>query len=365
MQKLEQTNLVKAVSKIILVVVLVVVIAVAGGVTYYYVTSTSNKSITLTIATWGGPWQPAMKAAAQEFTNETGIQVNIEAQANVNVQLPKMLTGDSGVDIWTTDGPEVIALADAGLAVPLTGQSNLQYIPNNLNEVINGTTYGAGFELWAMGICYNSNDIKTAPTSWNLTSISSDSNLGIMQATFYQGASLVQWSLVAGGNEKNVSSGWNALEKMAPQAVFAADDDASLENALQTGAVSIMAPCPIADAYPAFQAGAPVHVVIPVGSPTFELNDMIAAVKGPHETQALQFINFFLSGAQQTSFVSTIGALPASSQATVSSQVLQYMGISTTQLAQQAYIPDWGYVNGQISNWTTYYTNNVVPSLKG
>ena len=352
------------------VVAIVVIILIAAVAVYYLVPGLYQKSAppTITVATFGGVWLTSFESAAKNFTAKTGIPVSVTTSGPSSTELPSILAGTSGIDVWLAAPSTTIAVAQAGDAVSLDSLTNLQYYSSSSRIQVNGTTYGVGFDQYVMGLIYNSNVVKNPPSTWqayisDVESGNLSGNVGIMPTSRYQGATLTQMALVAGGNEKNNSGGWQILKQLAPHIKYVSTSDGSTTSALASGDLSVMAPGPVSNAIAAYNAGAPVKFKILSGAPAFAQFDTILAIKGSHQSEALQFIDFCLTGNVDSAIASIDGTLPLSSQAQVSSATLSYVGMSLSQLQSVAYISDWSYVNTHLSNWSSTWTSQITPLI--
>ena len=355
-------------SKYILAVLAIAVIVLAA---YFLIPGLYQKTppATITVATFGGVWLTSFESAAKNFTAQTGIPVTVTTSGPSTTELPEILAGTSGIDVWLAAPSTTIAVAEAGDAVSLSGLSNLQYFSNSSLIQVNGTSYGVGFDQYVMGLIYNSNVVKNPPSSWQayISDVEANNftgNVGIMPPNRYQGATLTQMSLIAGGNEKNDTGGWQLLKQLASHINYVSTSDGSTTSALSSGDLAVMAPGPVSNAIAASHSGAPVKFKVLSGAPAFAEFDTILAIKGPHESEALQFINYCLTGSVDSAIASIDGTLPLSSQAQVSSATLSYVGMSLSQLQSVAYISDWSYVNANLNNWSSTWTSQVAPLIK-
>ena len=347
-----------------------------GGTTTTSTTTTTTSSSTtqsagtapIVVATYGGVWLQSFTSAAKNFTALTGIPVQVTTSGPSTVELPQILAGSSGIDVWLAAPPTTLEVVQGGAAVPLTGLSNLLYLANSSIVTVNGTVYGAGFEQYVMGLIYNSNDVPNPPSTWQQYISMVEANnftghVGIMPPNRYQGGTLIQMSLIAGGNEKNNSGGWQLLKTLAPHFNYISTSDGSTTSALTAGDLAVMAPGPVSNAIAAYRAGAPVKFKILTGAPAYTEYDTLVALKGPHQAEALQFINYCLSGNVDTAIASINGVLPLSSQATVSNATLAYVGMSLSQMQSISYIPDWSYIGANIANWSSTWTSQIAPLI--
>ena len=124
---------------------------------------------TLTVSNWAG-YYPEDLAAQVEAANGTPVTI---ANHATNEEIMAKLTagGDSGIDVAFVSGQYAQALNDAGLLEPI----DAELIPNlaNLYPEATQLAYDPGNKFsvpytWGTtGICYRTDLVDAAPTSWN------------------------------------------------------------------------------------------------------------------------------------------------------------------------------------------------------
>jgi len=109
---------------------------------------------------------------AETFEAATGVKVTIVNHASNEEVMAKLLAGgDSGIDVAFVSGQYAQALNDAGLLAPL----DKAMIPNESNlypEALKlpydvGNVYSEPYAWGTTGLCYRSDLMEEAPTSWN------------------------------------------------------------------------------------------------------------------------------------------------------------------------------------------------------
>jgi spermidine/putrescine transport system substrate-binding protein len=124
---------------------------------------------TLTVSNWAGYYPEDLAA---KFQAATGVPLTIANHAT-NEEIVAKLTagGDSGFDVAFVSGQYAQALNDAGLLETIDPSK----IPNLANlypeagqlPFDKGNTFSVPYTWGTTGICYRSDKVKTAPTSWN------------------------------------------------------------------------------------------------------------------------------------------------------------------------------------------------------
>lgn len=124
---------------------------------------------TLTVSNWAGYYPEDLPT---KFQAATGVPLTIANHAT-NEEIVAKLTagGDSGFDVAFVSGQYAQALNDAGLLESID-PSKIPNLANLYPEAAQlafdkGNTYSVPYTWGTTGICYRSDLVKTAPTSWN------------------------------------------------------------------------------------------------------------------------------------------------------------------------------------------------------
>jgi len=124
---------------------------------------------TLVVSNWADYYPETLAA---DFEAATGIKITIVNHATNEEVMGKLTTGaDSGIDVAFVSGQYAQALNEAGLLQPM----EKSMIPNEKNLYTEATTlgydvgnnYSMPYAWGTTGICYRSDLVPTAPTSWN------------------------------------------------------------------------------------------------------------------------------------------------------------------------------------------------------
>lgn len=126
---------------------------------------------TVTVGWFGGSWGDAFnECVAQPFTKQTGIKVVPEiGTSTVNLSKLEQQKAAPAIDaVWMDSGVSELAMA-AGVFDALDPER----IPN-MKGVIpegvyshDGITYAVSTGFYAVGLAYNTKEVKTPPSSWN------------------------------------------------------------------------------------------------------------------------------------------------------------------------------------------------------
>ncbi len=126
---------------------------------------------TLTVAWYGGNWGDAFNACvAEPFTKATGIKVVPEVGTSTTT-LAKLQQqkGAPTIDVAWIDGG-VSELAQAAGVLDSIDAKGVPNVANLLPEAVyrkDGAIFAVGSGYYSLGLIYNTQKVKKAPTSWN------------------------------------------------------------------------------------------------------------------------------------------------------------------------------------------------------
>ncbi len=123
----------------------------------------------ITVSNWAG-YMP--KDIAKQFKAATGAGLTATEHATNEEIMAKLTTGaDSGIDVAFVSGQYAQALNDAGLLEPIHPDMvpNLKNLYPQATQLAfdKGNKYSVPYTWGTTGICYRSDLVKPAPTSWN------------------------------------------------------------------------------------------------------------------------------------------------------------------------------------------------------
>ena len=133
--------------------------------------STAMSAESITVGWFGGAWGAAFQACiADPFTKETGINVVPEiGTSTVNLSKLEQQKSQPILDVvWMDSGVSELAY-NAGVLDKID-QAKIPNSKNLLPEANykkDGSTFAVGTGYYAVGIAYNTDEVKTPPTSWN------------------------------------------------------------------------------------------------------------------------------------------------------------------------------------------------------
>jgi multiple sugar transport system substrate-binding protein len=127
----------------------------------------------------GSPWEAFYKKHAPEFTEETGIEVEILAVPHANMRqqfLSDAVSGEGAYDVYTVDQPWVPEFADKGYLVDVSDRlaedDRQDFLPHTLDtDSYEGKLYGLPFMVHNLVLYYRTDlfaaaGIQAPPTTW-------------------------------------------------------------------------------------------------------------------------------------------------------------------------------------------------------
>ena len=124
----------------------------------------------LTVATYGGNWGEAQKACILDpFAKASGVQVVQETSVStVTYNKLKQQKGNPSIDIaWIDGGISELAAADGVVAT--IDPAKVPNVSGLIDEAVykkDGKIYALSTGFYALGIAYNTAELKTPPQSW-------------------------------------------------------------------------------------------------------------------------------------------------------------------------------------------------------
>lgn len=313
--------------------------------------SAQDKSISVMV--WGTTWQSSLQALSKEFTQKTGIRVNLVTQATSGEGLVKLQTmkAKPTVDVWfTTASVAERAVADAALFSPLPKDK----MPNLANiQPGAATSHYAAVYGYPMSIVYRTDLIKTPITQWSDLWTRDDitKKLSIPGMSMYQGRALMMASMAHGGSSTDDEKGFAMLSQLKPKISMFYSSDAQARTAISQGEIAVMMATPAAGKRVA-DAGHPVKVVSP--KPAVMNYDVMTIVKTGKEDLSAQYVNFMLDKGVNERISELTNMAPVIQGAKVPA-------LLADQLPKEAdmVVLDEKWVNANIGKWVERFNKEV------
>lgn len=301
---------------------------------------------TLTIATYGGEWGDAIRDCfTTPFTKATGHNVVPEpGVAGVTLAKLRQQAGTPTIDVAWIDGGVSELASDAGVLEPLAPETipNLaNIIPQGLYTNANDEIYAVSTGFYAVGLVYNTKEIREEPTDWEdlwntqysgqVTLPSPDNAMGI--------PFLFAINALEGGTTDNLEPGFNKLNDLDVYSYFPSSGSAT--NSFQAGEVTIGAHYASA-AWAMADKGLPIKYMVPK-SRALGGDIRLHISKGTKNLEAAQqFVNFALAPEQAACMSEKIYVGPATKDVV----------LSDSAKIRMPWGADGSIDNLQMTNWT-------------
>jgi putative spermidine/putrescine transport system substrate-binding protein len=317
----------------------------------------------LTVATYGGNWGEAQKACILDpFAKASGVEVIQETSVStVTYNKLKQQKGSPSIDIAWIDGG-ISELAENDGVVAAIAADKVPSVSGLLDEAVyrdkDKKIYALSTGFYALGIAYNTKELKSAPTSWwdlwkaeyagKLTLPSPVNAAGIPFFTH-----IIQ---IAGGTLDNPAPGVEKLKTLKVSSYYDASGiaQASLESGEAIAAAYYnTASWAIAD------KGIPIAFVVPKeGAPANDIRVHIAAGTRNQEA-AEKFVDYAVSQAAMNCLAEKLYVGPPTKASQLSGHAKQRMPWGPTGSVKNLAIPSWDAINAKRQALTEIWNRQV------
>lgn len=178
---------------------------------------------------------------------------------------------------------------------------------------------------------------------------------------------LLSLALSGGGDEHNMEPGWQLLKKLAKSGNIGrvAHTETDFINSMSTGETSVafwnMAP------WKKVASNFPVEVLTRVpnekGIKAFLYQDSwVILSSSPHKQAAMEFLNFFISPANNEAFNKTLGQAPTNAKAKATG-FAENIAYTPEEVSKYAYVPDFATLSKQLDASVKRFETEIVPLL--
>lgn len=318
----------------------------------------------LTVAFYGGTWGDAIQSCiVNPFTKATGIAVTPEpGVSTVTLAKLKQQRGHPVIDVaWMDGGISELAEAD-GLVAPID-PAKVPAVSNMIKAGVYrnkaGTIYALSTGFYALGLVYNTNEVKSQPTSWwdlwnkkyaGLVTVPSPANA--MGIPFF-----VLINRLSGGTMQNFAPGVAKLRKLKVSSFFDASGQAT--NSFQGDEVIIGAHYANA-AWAMADKGLPIRYSVPKqGALSGDIR--VHIVKGTqHLAAAEKFVDFAVGKKQATCMTDHLYVGPATKGVVPTKKASERLPWGPNGSVKNLVISDWTKINANRSRITSIFNQRVL-----
>lgn len=318
---------------------------------------------TLYVGSYGANWDKGLQAIAEKFEAKYGVNVVFDS----SYQFAKRIAEGSmpSVDLCLEDD---INLAKA-VAPDLYMELDLSKIPNATelyDAAIDPSGRGLAINWGPYGICYRSDLVEEAPTSWK--DFWDDQYKGKIAINRMEDTGGVQFFIQAvtqnGGTYENAEPGWEAFKELAGNLKTISVTTANMADMFTTGEISI-APWWSGRAYGLKDDGVPVEFVIPEEG-AYACVTELAIPKGSNAPNlAHAFIDMCLDAENQKTLAEIIIYGPTNKNTVITDEALLERIVYGEEQVGDLIFADWNAVDAVHSKWVEQFDKEIVPLVGG
>jgi len=317
----------------------------------------------LTVATYGGNWGEAQKACILDpFAKASGVQVVQETSVStVTYNKLKQQKGNPSIDIaWIDGGISELAAAD-GVVAPID-PAKVPNIIGLINEAVyknkDGKIYALSTGFYALGIAYNSKELKEAPQSWwDIWKPEYAGKVALPSPVNAAGIPFFAHVIgLTGGTLDNPAAAVDKLKGIKVSSYY--DASGVAQAALQSGE-AIAAAYYNTAAWAIADKGLPIAFVVPKeGAPSADIRVHIA--DGTKNLDAAQqFVNYAVSDEAMNCLAEKLYVGPPTKQYKISEQAKSRMPWGAHGSVKNLAIPNWEAINAKRQALTEVWNRQV------
>jgi putative spermidine/putrescine transport system substrate-binding protein len=304
----------------------------------------------LTVATYGGNWGEAQKACILDpFAKASGVQVVQETSVStITYNKLKQQKGNPSIDIaWIDGGISELAAADGVVAA--IDPAKVANVSGLIDEAVykkDGKIYALSTGFYALGIAYNTAELKTSPQSWwdiwkpeYAGKITLPSPVNAAGIPFF--AHIIG---LTGGTLDNPAAAVDKLKALKVSSYY--DASGVAQAALQSGE-AIAAAYYNTATWAIADKGLPIAFVVPKeGAPANDIRVHIA--EGTKNLDAaLAFVDYTVGDEAMNCLAEKLYVGPPIKQVKINEQAKARMPWGPTGSVKNLAIPDWDAINAK------------------
>lgn len=318
---------------------------------------------TLNINSFGGSFQSAVeKTVVKPFESKYGATVNVTTalSSDALTQLKASNKGTPALDVAYMDLAPIYQAISSGLLQKFD-RSKLPALSDMYSLAVDKNGYWIA-ELVAMtGIAYNTDKIKTPPTSWqDLWNPEYSGHVAISDISGTCGYQfLVEAAKLNGGSETNIDPGFTALKKLKPHlaSIYKTPDEAVQ---LLTSGEAWLGVAYSDRTSAAKASGAPIAFAQPKEGAIAVLSCMTIPAGTQRATLAHQLMNEQISTKVNQNFVTAVAEGPTNSKVKLSKSFLDANYVPYgVQTINSLINYDYSVIARQLSDWTTRFGTDI------
>jgi putative spermidine/putrescine transport system substrate-binding protein len=323
----------------------------------------ANAQQSLTVATYGGEWGDALQSCILEpFAKANNIKVTPEpGVSTVTLAKLRQQKGNPSIDVaWIDGGVSELAAAD-DLVATLTekavpGLANM--IPEGIYKKSTGDIYALSTGFYALGLVYNTKEVKTPPSSWwDLAKPEFEGASTVPSPANAMGVPLfLHINKLAGGTPGNYEPAVKKYKELRVSSFF--DSSGAATNSFQSGEVIVGGHYASA-AWSLADKGLPITYVAPKeGAPSGDIR--VHVVNGTRNRAAAEkFIDFAVAKEQASCLSEKLYTGPATKGVSLSEKAQQRMPWGKGGTVANLALTNWVDLNAQRQAVTDVWNREV------
>jgi putative spermidine/putrescine transport system substrate-binding protein len=316
-----------------------------------------DKSPLIFLSTGGPNDTITRNIVVNAFTAETGIEVLIRPQSDAMIGAVLAQKDKPQYDLILTGFDSYIYLKNNDVLDTV----NYDDIPNTANLYpLARSTHGIGTSFTGVTLVYNTEKIRTPPTSWaDLWNPAYKGHVIIPLVPISYGLDfLVMAARTFGGDEHNIDVGFQKLKELAPHVGGIYETSSNAAQMFQLGGAWI-APWFAGRVPPTRAAGVPVAAAkLKEGQVVYIT--MLAPLKGRYSKKVAKFINTYLTMEAQIAFAKGVGQGPARSDVVLDPDLAATVPYGSDQISELVH-PDWDTIVHNRVEWADRFQREIVP----
>ena len=321
-------------------------------------------SQTIVVATYGGTWGKSIEECImQPFSKQTGITVTPEpGVSTVTRSKLEQQKANPVIDVaWIDGGISELAMGDGTIGT--IDPAKMPNVANTLDQAVykrdDGSIYALSTGFYAIGIAYNTEEVKQTPTSWHDLWKAEYENKVTIPSVVNAGGIPVMLTInkVEGGTLDNVKPGLDKLKTLKVANYY--DSSGAGSSSFQSGEVIIGAHYATA-AWSLADQGLPIVYAVPKeGAPSSDIR--VHIVKGTkHQDAAEKFVNYAAGKDASGCLAERLYVGPPNKDVVLSEKAKARMPWGPTGSIANLSLFDWQKVNAKREQLNELWNKEVV-----
>jgi putative spermidine/putrescine transport system substrate-binding protein len=317
---------------------------------------------TLRVQFWAGPEGQTIRShVVDPFVQKTGAKVVVaEGWTSASIAKIRAEKANPSTSVYLMDDIGVVSTGREGLLEPV----DLARLPNAVDIhpkfFVDGK--GIGFFTYCTGIVYNTNLVKSPPTTWQeLWDPKYKGKIAVPPAGAGPALHMaIVAAMLNGGSQYNMEPAWDALKALKPNVAVMEQSAAVLSELLRNGEVALV----MRTVYlfkPYIEKGYPIGISLAMKEGFFATPGCAAVTKGHPDKRELAdaFVNESLGADAQTKMAHTLWFGPTNRKVKLPADVARYL--VSTQEQQDAIIPvNLDNLAARREEWVQKYTRALL-----